>query len=107
MADLSTKIGRTDFTLEFVAESLDGKDPEWNRLRILSRLKDAKITAVSGNGYLSLVHRVVFFFDSVTYSVILKVTRRRFALVKTKGSTAFLLGALCGSVQRSAMKSRR
>lgn len=75
MVDLGATIGFTNFTRQFVVDSLTGKDAEWDRLCANSRLKDLKVTNVSGGGYNSLVYRLTFHFEGVSdgYSVILKV----------------------------------
>lgn len=76
MVDLGATIGFSKFPRQFIVDSLAGKDAEWDKLYGHSRLKDLKVTNVSGGGYNSLVYRITFYFDSVSsgYSVILKVS---------------------------------
>lgn len=76
MVNLDAAIGFTNFTRQFVVDSLTGKDADWDRLCSSSKLKDLKVTNVSIGGHNSLVYRLTFYFEGVSdgYSVILKVT---------------------------------
>ncbi|KAH7706878.1 calcium/calmodulin-dependent protein kinase type 1 [Aphelenchoides avenae] len=75
MLDLDAKVAPTNFSVRFVAESIDGKDERWDRLRSTQQLKDVQLVPISGNGYLSSITRVRFIFDSdnESFSAILKV----------------------------------
>lgn len=76
MLDLDAKILPTNFTIRFVAESIDGKDERWDELRATKQLTDVQLIPITGNGYLSAINRVSFTFEdeSEPFSVILKVS---------------------------------
>lgn len=75
MIDLDVKVKPTALSLRFITESLKCKDERWDELRALKTLKDVQFSVVSGNGYLSTITRISFFFEGQKepFSVILKV----------------------------------
>lgn len=95
MVSLDALIEPTHLTVGFVARSLDGKDEQWDRLRSSGDFENIKLQPISGNGYLSSISRVSFYFsgDNSPFSVILKVKaaqlRAKEQLLQVPSTAAF------------------
>lgn len=75
MVNHDALIEPTHLTVGFIAKCIDGKDEEWDRLRSAGDFENIELQPISGNGNLSSINRVTFYFraENAPFSVILKV----------------------------------